>query len=59
VCRTFARNGPRASVPKTPEYTADYVETWKHRSQHQRVKHAWIGLGIAVAGRKWCVTGLW
>jgi hypothetical protein len=34
---------------KTPEYTAYYVETWKHRSNHQRVKHAWIGAGIGVA----------
>lgn len=36
-------------IGKTPEYTAFYVETWKDRTKHRRVKNAWIGLGISFA----------
>ena len=35
-------------LDKTPEYTTFYVEKWKDRSKHERVKHAWIGAGIGV-----------
>jgi hypothetical protein len=35
-------------IGKTPEYTAAYVQEWKHRSKAQRVKHAWIGFGLTL-----------
>jgi hypothetical protein len=36
-------------IGKSPEYTGFYVATWKDRTKHQRVRHAWIGLGITAA----------
>ncbi len=51
VAYTVPHNPPSIRLTgKTPEYTVAYVDEWKHRSKARRVKHAWIGAGLAVVG---------